>query len=623
MDLSGLRSEIDNAIAAGRHGSASSSLAELWSKDPSSSTAGFVISRYEALSSHLALKPYRLAILRSFTVEPVVPLLRAGAFSYGIDLSVRVGDFNAYAQEILDEHSALYAFKPDGVILAVQTCDIAPDLWQDFCSLGSEAVAKGVHRVSQSFRDCVHALRRHSNASLVIHGLEQPATPQRGIMDAQAECSQAHAIQCINAEIRRLAAAEKGVYFLDYDGLVARYGRENWRDARKWLTARLPLAAAHLSHFAREWLRFLLPLAGKVAKVAAVDLDNTLWGGVIGEDGMTGIQLGSEYPGAAYQEFQRALLDLSQRGILLAACSKNNLDDALEALEKHPGMLLRPKHFAALRINWNDKAQGLREIAGELNIGIDAVAFADDNPAERKHVRAALPEVAVIELPDDPMGFAAALRDCPLFERLALSEEDRQRSSYYAAERERKELAQSFSTKEEFYESLAQEVEIAPVTPGTLTRIAQLTQKTNQFNLTTRRYTEQQISELAGTPASAVWSIRVRDCFGDNGLVGVAITLDRGETCEIDTFLLSCRVIGRTVETAFLAHLLQKAREKQKRTMQGWFLPTKKNAPARDFYASHGFHLAKQEDGRLLWELDLERAQVAWPAWIKLAGVRG
>jgi FkbH-like protein len=620
MDVSALRSEIDAAITAGKTGFASSCLSELWSKDPGSSTAGFVISRYEILRRHVALKPYRLAILRSFTVEPLVPLLRAGAFTYGIDLSVHIGDFNAYAQEMLDEGSELYAFKPDGVILAVQTCDVAPDLWQDFSSLTPEAVTKAVNRVGQNFRDCVRALRRHTDASLVIHGLEKPATPRRGILDAQSECSQALAIHCANTEIRRLAAQEKGVYLLDYDGLVAQYGHESWRDPRKWLTARLPVAAPHLAHLVQEWLRFLLPLAGRTAKVVAVDLDNTLWGGVIGEDGMTGIQLGSEYPGAAYQELQRALLDLSNRGVLLAVCSKNNAEDASEALEKHPGMLLRPKHFAALRVNWNDKSQNLREIASELNIGIDAMALVDDNPVERKHIRAALPEVAVIELPEDSMAFAAALRDCPLFERLTLSEEDRQRSSYYAAERERKELEQTFSTKEEFYESLAQEAEIALVAPATLTRVAQLTQKTNQFNLTTHRYTEQQISEIAGHSTRGVWSIRVRDCFGDNGLVGVAITHDRDETCEIDTFLLSCRVIGRTVETAFLAHLVQRARERQLRIMQGWFLPTKKNAPARDFYANHGFHLVKQDENRMLWQLDLTRSQITWPAWIKRLG---
>lgn len=619
MEIPALRNEIDSFIAQGRALPAASALGELWSKSPGPSTAGFVVSRFEAIRDHLALKSYRVAILRSFTVEPLIPLLRAGAFVLGINLSLHLGDFNVYWQEILDRASSLYAFKPDAVILAVQTRDIAPDLWNNYGGLSQEDVRAAVDRAAGSFRDGLHAFRKHSSASLVIHSLEQPAILSRGVMDSQTECGQARAIRQINNKIRKLAAEEKGVYVLDYDALAARYGRLPWHDERKWLTARLPIAAPHLVHLAEEWLRFLVPLAGKTAKAAVVDLDNTLWGGVIGEDGMEGIQIGPEHPGAAYQELQRALLDLSHRGILLAVCSKNNPEDALEALEKHPGMLLRPRHFAALRINWNDKSQNLREIAEELNIGIDALAFVDDNAAERQQIRSAAPEVTVIDLPEDPMGFAVAVREHPVFQRLALSEEDRNRATYYVAERERKQAEQNFSTKEEFYASLEQEVEISPAASTTLTRIAQLTQKTNQFNLTTRRYTEQQIVEMAGTPGWEVWSLRVRDRFGDHGLVGVAITHEADGVCEVDTFLLSCRVIGRTVETAFLARLAERARERGARKMQGWFLPTKKNAPARGFYADHKFTVQKQEGDQLLWELDLGRGGVAFPEWIKLA----
>ena len=208
---------------------------------------------------------------------------------------------------------------------------------------------------------------------------------------------------------------------------------------------------------AQEWLRFLVPISGKIAKALVVDLDNTLWGGVIGEDGLAGIKLGPEYPGAAYQAVQRAMLDLTRRGILLAICSKNNLEDALEVLEKHRDMLLRPQHFAALRINWNDKTQNLREIASELNIGIDALAFLDDNPAEREQVRASLPEITVIELPENPFAYADALRDCPSFERLALSPEDQQRTEMYAGQRERARKEEQFQSKEDFYRFLEQE----------------------------------------------------------------------------------------------------------------------------------------------------------------------
>jgi FkbH-like protein len=415
----------------------------------------------------------------------------------------------------------------------------------------------------------------------------------------------------------RLAREHAGVYVLDYDALVARYGRLSWHDERKWLTMRMPIAANCLIHLSNEWLRFIQPLTGRVCKALVTDLDNTLWGGVVGEDGMGGIKLGPEYPGAAYQALQRAILDLYQRGIILAVCSKNNLPDAMEVLERHPAMLLRPEHFAVMRINWNDKAQSLHEIAAELDIGTDALAFLDDNPAERAWIRSQLPEVTVIDLPDDPMSYSQALRASPVFERLGLSTEDRERGRYYAEQRLRTELSQSVASLEDFYRSLLMEVEISLVAPETLARLAQLTQKTNQFNLTTHRYSEHQIAEIAADTNWEVYSMRVRDHFGDNGLVGMAITHYQGEVCEIDTFLLSCRVIGRTVESALLATIAEQARIKGAQQLIGWFLPTKKNIAAKEFYRSHGFNCTLDQDEGSRWEFDLTCGEIVSPPWIK------
>jgi FkbH-like protein len=622
-NISNLRSEVDALISRDQPTAAALRLAKLWRAESSPAAAAFVVSRFEKLRGKISLVPFRLAILRSFTVEPAVPLLRAAAFSTGIDLSVHVGDFNAFAQEILDRESSLYRFAPNAVILAVQTADIAPDLWRDYVDMPGEAVEQAMQRVSNSMSQWMSAFRERTQATLIVHNLEQPIRPALGIMDCQIETGLSDAVQRINQDIRRAANKFRGVYVLDYDGLIARHGRIRWHDDRKWLTARLPIAADQLIHISREWSRFLAPLSGKTAKALVVDLDNTLWGGIIGEDGMTGIKLGAEYPGAGYQALQRAMLDLARKGILLAICSKNNPDDAMEVLEKHPGMLLRPKNFAALRISWNDKVQGLREIASELNIGIDSLAFLDDNSFEREQVRAQLPEVTVIDLPEDPLQYAATLRDEPVFERLSLSAEDQQRTTFYSEQRERAHAEQTFQSKEDFYRFLEQEAEIAPVMPATLARVAQLTQKTNQFNVTTRRYGEQQITELAAQPGSHVLSIRVRDRFGDHGLVGVSITRDQDEACEIDTFLLSCRVIGRTVETALLAHLADSAARRGCKQLTGWFLPTKKNAPAREFYQQHGFELAKQNGQGSLWSLDLTQRKIASPEWIKVSMTDG
>jgi len=621
-----LRVEVDKLIAEGAFDLASRRLAELWRRDPASGTAGFVTSRLDELRNKtrdkLGLTKFKLAILRSFTVERIVPLLRAEAFACGIDLEVHVGDFNTYVQDLLDGQSALYRFAPNAVVLAVRTDQAAPELWRDFADLAPEAAQQVAERVVRGYEQWIGAFRKYSQAALIIHSLEPPSAPGLGVLDSQSEAGQSGLIRQINRELRRIAAGFHGVYILDYDALVTRHGSEHWHDERKWLTARLPIAAGYLVQMAREWMRFIAPLSaplsGRIAKVLVVDLDNTLWGGVIGEDGMAGIKVGPEYPGAAYQALHRALLDLSRKGILLAVCSKNNLDDAMEAVEKHPGMLVRAKHFAAMRINWTDKAQNLREIAEELSVGIDSLAFLDDNPFEREQVRTALPEVTVIDLPKNPLEYAAAIRNCAAFERLTLSAEDQQRTDMYAAQKQRVGAEQTFQSKEDFFRFLEQEAELEPVSDLTLARVAQLTQKTNQFNLTTRRYTETQIAEMSKKPAWHIFSIKVRDRFGDHGLVGVAITHDLGEQCEVDTFLLSCRVIGRTVETALLAHLAESAAQRGRKRLEGWFLPTKKNAPARDFYEQHGFELQATSCEGSLWTLDLKTSKLRCPDWIKL-----
>jgi len=610
------RQSIDQLIADRQYNQAFAGLRHLFRESPHLGNAQFVLSRVPQIESIPAAVPYRLAVLRSFTIEPVLPLLRASALLQGIDLTVQVGEFNTYAQDMLDPGSALYRFDPHAVILAVQTRDLVPDIWGRFVELSPEEVDQILDRTLKDLGHWFEALRSRTQAHLILHNLEVPTTPANGILDGQGASGQVATILRLNDALRRLAGQYPGVYVLDYDGLVAGYGRERWHDERKWLTMRMPLASDALSQLAGAYLRFLVPLSGRVCKALVVDLDNTLWGGVIGEEGLYGIQIGPEHPGAAFLNLQRAILDLAQRGILLAICSKNNPEDALEVFQKRSEMLLKPEHFAALRINWQDKAQNLREIAAELNIGIDSLAFLDDNPVERQRVQDELPEVTVIDLPADPMLYATALRACPRFERLSMTSEDRQRNRYYAEQRQRTELQENAGTLEDFLRSLQMEAEIAPVSAASQARIAQLTQKTNQFNLTTRRYSEQQISEMGQSACWHVAGIRVRDRFGDNGLVGVGILRLQAEVCEIDVFLLSCRVIGRSVETAFLAYLASEAAKQGAAKLQGWFLPTQKNAPSREFYPTHGFHLVEEQSHGTLWELDLAQSQIACPDWI-------
>ena len=589
---------------------------QLLTSNPSLAVAQQIANTLPAQLPGRAAVACRVAILRSFTIETTVPFLRALSRLYGIDLPVKVGEFNSYAQEIIDPGSWLYEFDPQIIVLAVQTRDVVPQLWD---------VAPGAttEDLEQQARDCVarftallDLLRSRTSAAVIVQNLELPQDLNAGILDARRPGGQAEAIRGINRELDAAALRYEGMYVLDYDALVSRHGRAHWTDERKWLTSRAPVASGCLIHLAREYVKFIVPICGRQAKVLVVDLDNTLWGGVIGEDGPDGIKLGGEYPGAAHTALQRAILNVGERGVLLAICSKNNEADALEALRSHAGMLLRPGDFAAMRINWNDKAGNLREIAAELNVGLDSLAFLDDNPVERQQVRLAVPEVTVIDLPQDPTGYAAALRATPVFERLAITLEDRNRHRFYAEQRERRQLESAAGSMEDFYRSLEMRAEWIGVDASTLARIAQLTQKTNQLNMTTRRYTESEVRELVRDPAWNLSGIRVIDRFGDNGIVGVMFVNTAGEVAEIDTFLLSCRVIGRTVETAMLARACAIAVSGGCKQLAGWFLPTKKNAPAAGIFSGHGFVAVEQTDSGTRWQLDLAQSMIQQPEWI-------
>lgn len=612
------RQQIESYIQAGQWAEARAAIEAMWMERPAPATANFVAACAERLKDHVQLTVCRVAFLRSFTLEPVMPLLRAVAFVNGIRVETYAGPFNAYPQEILNPQSPLYEFAPDVAVLAVQTRDIAPELWSGFADMSAEQASSVIQRVVESFRSWFDAFRKNSAASLIVHTLESPSRPSQGILDGQLAVGQADCIQELNRELKRVIAGYTGIYLLDYDGLVARHGRERWRDELKWTSMRMPFAADSLLPMANEWLRFLYPLVARPCKVLVTDLDNTLWGGILGEDRIEGIELGIEHPGASYLALQRAILDLHRRGILLAIASKNDSEDALHAIENHPEMLLRPSHFSASFINWDDKAENLYKIARQLNVGLDSLCFLDDSDFERERVREALPEVRIIQLPKSPAGYANALRECLYFERLSISQEDRERGRIYAEQQQREQFANATGSLEDFYRSLRQEVEINPVTAATTARTAQLTQKTNQFNLTTRRYTEQEIVQMGSSADCGVYTVRAKDRFGDNGLVGVAIVRFSGAVAEIDTLLLSCRVIGRTVETAFLSFLAAQSRARGAARLEGWFTPTAKNQPAQSVYPSHQFQQVAAEAQGTKWSLDLAQADISCPEWIRL-----
>jgi FkbH-like protein len=350
---------------------------------------------------------------------------------------------------------------------------------------------------------------------------------------------------------------------------------------------------------------------GRATKCLVLDLDNTLWGGVLGEEGSGGIVIGPERPGREFLDFQRQLLELQRQGILLAVCSKNNEHEVLEVFRDHPDQLIREEHLVAHRINWQDKATNLRELAAELNIGLEHMMFLDDSPHEREWVRSQIPEIEVPELPADPTSYADWLGSLSSLVVLDQTDEDGARTQQYQEQRARTRVEGTASSHDDFLRQLDLRVEIAPMDEATLPRVVQLLAKTNQFNLTTRRHDAITLRRNVEAGAWRVYTMRVTDRFGDFGLTGVAVVAP-AESWHIDSFLLSCRVIGKSVETALLAAIAADAWESGARRLTAEFVPTERNAPARHFLKSHGFR--PLPDGG--FERDLDEPGMNAPFWI-------
>lgn len=575
-----------------------------------------------ALAAHRAsnpgLKSIRVAMLSSFSSEFLHDHVIAWAVASGLDVDLYQSGFGMFRQEILDPASGLYRCEPDVVIIAVEGEDWVPGAYRDFLrhSAGDLAAIAGSWRGEAE--TLLRALRARTSASVLIHNFPVPAYGALGIADTVHADGQQAVIRELNDALSGAIAGMTGVHIVDYAGLVNRHGALNWYDARMRHYARAPIAGSMQPFLAAEYVKFLRAFRGLAKKCLVLDLDNTLWGGVVGEDGPNGVELGATYPGSAFLEFQRYLLDLHARGVILAVASKNNAADVDEIFATNKAMVLAPAHFAALEVHWRSKTESLRSIATRLNIGLEHIVLADDNPAECDAVRRSLPEVTVVCLPRQPERFVEALSREGLFDTLSLSSEDRRRGELYRQRADAEELRASADSLDDYYRDLEMQLSIAPVDRNSLGRAAQLTQKTNQFNVTTRRSTEAEIARRASDPAWVVATVGVRDRFGDNGIVGLVMARHDGDTLDIDTLLLSCRVIGRTVETAMLAHICDRAREFGASAVTGTIVRTPKNEPVRDFFARHAFvPIGEDAEGISRWRLELQDGGVPWPEWFE------
>jgi len=546
-----------------------------------------------------APEPLRLAFVHTYTSDLLDPWLGMAGAVQGFEVQAHHAPYGLALQQARTD-SPLVRSQPHVTVLLLQREDLHPELSRPITSLDADARAALRSQAVERLSEIVGLFRAQKVGHLVLSFLPRIAGATLGLFDAHAATSDGAWWAAFKNDVA--AYLRDGVpssLLLDLDDVLARVGHAGFFDQRFWYAARFPFASAAAAEVARRIVAVGVVLRRPKAKVIVLDADNTLWGGVVGEDGVDGIKLGPDYPGNLYVEFQRRVLDFQQRGFILAMCSKNNAADVDEVLKKHPHMVLRDEHFAARRVNWVSKPENLKALAEELNVGLDSFVFVDDSDHECAAVRHALPQVEVVQTPLRAVDLPGCLDQVARLEVLSLTAEDLAKTEMYAQERQRRELLHGAESAGgmagDYLARLRMKMSVRLNSSAQVPRLAQLTQKTNQFNLTTRRYDEAQIRSFLADEGWLVADFSLADVFGDSGLVGLAMfRLAAPGRAELDTFLMSCRVIGREAEGAFLHTLLRQLAEMGVDVVDALFLKTAKNDLVKDFLPQQGFeHLGE------------------------------
>ena len=548
-------------------------------------------------------KKLKVAILSSFTLNGLSEILHVKSSDLGIRYQSYLGGYNQYNQELLDSQSEYYKFSPDVTFLIL---DIRNFLGKNFhfpYSISNNERKLLVSEKINQIENIIKCFEKNLNSKLIITNFNIPSYSPNGITETKSDFGFHEMIEELNSSLRNISKTHSSVYVYDFNHFVSKYGEKNIFDYRQFHVGDIQIALNFIPSFAYDLMSYIKPITGTNKKCIVLDLDNTLWGGIVGEDGFDGIELGHSSNGKAFVDFQKELLSLWNHGIILAINSKNNFDDAMKVINEHPNMILRKKNFASIQINWDDKAQNLKQIAEEINIGLNSIAFFDDDKINRERIKQEFPEVLTIEVPDDPSQFSLILKNLNDFNVLQRTDEDIKRGQMYAQQRERKELEKSISNLDDFLEQLDIKVKMKNSNEFLIPRISQLTLKTNQFNLTTRRYQEEEIRNFTNDHKFIVGCAQVLDKFGDNGITGVYIINKQDKIWSIDTFLLSCRIMGRGVENGILSQILIDAKHNGVKEIRANFIPTQKNKPAENFLPDFGF---QKEGDNWIYKLNNE-----------------
>jgi len=579
---------------------------------PEEEKISYYLKKSKALENNFE-KKIRISILSSFTLNGIEEIFQVKCDEKNISCNICLGGYNQYNQEILDPHSQLYQFQPNLTFLILDTRSILEDLWYFPYSIDEKQRQNFIKKKFKEIENLITIFIKNSNSKLIISNFFIPTNSNYGIFETKSNFGLQKMINTLNNNLQDFIRNLDSVYLFDMNGFISKHGENNVFDPKQFLFGDIKISLDFIPYLVNDLMGYVIATLGISKRCIVLDLDNTLWGGIIGEDEFDGIKLGSDPSGKAFVEFQKHLLGLHNRGILLAINSKNNFDDAMKVIEEHPDMILKKEHFASIKINWNDKVSNIKEISDELNFGLENFVFFDDDPLNREFMKSSLPQVLTVDLPSDPSKYVRTMQEMNEFNLLKITNEDKQRGVMYSQQRERKTFETSSNNLEDFLKNMDLKITIKKVDTFTIPRISQLILKTNQFNLTTKRYSLEEIQKMSQNNNMLMGCVQVEDKFGDNGITA-AFIVEKNGTKEwiLDTFLLSCRVMGRQIEKSILGYIIKLAKQNNVDKIIANFIPTKKNQPIENFLPDCGFK--KEQD---FWSISLNDSFMA-PDFIKI-----
>lgn len=623
-DVVDLKTILKESVGTSTHADICRQIDDILRMEPGISIYSFLDRCCASAAERLSLPAKKVALLSSFTLEPIVGFLRVELFRKGFRLLAECFPYKQW-QEELAGNGRLRSFEPSDVILFFHPEDILPVNSKQFLSSRPEDRSQELEEFLGTLKSLLTKYRKSGRANLVFGTLPQCRREAERFFGISGKNNRRVDLEFCNQRIADWTKEIPAFYLFPYAACVEDFGRVRFFDPIKNNSTQTAIASGAYPFLARELAKYLYNLWVPRHKCIVLDLDNTLWGGVVGEDGIEGIELGLEGKGKGFRDWQLFLRELRATGVLLALNSKNNLNDAKEVFDKHPNSALKWDDFASIAVNWTDKSENLRAIAEELNLGLSSFVFVDDNPMECDRVRSELPEVTVMQADGPPEFWPDRLMDCAALEPMSLSSEDLQRNESYTAERSRKELQIQFSDFGQFLKSLDLELDVLQAKKTDLLRLSQLAGKTNQFNTTTIRYTQQELEERLKAEEHLIASLALRDKYGDYGTIGMIVLRDSLNHWHIENYLMSCRVLGRKVEETVIALLQKYTVQSGRKGLIGYYRPTAKNALVSDLYPRYGLKpysgrllgsLSEQNPGAWIWDASLPAVQL--PDTIKL-----